>query len=98
MTFEHLEWQVIARRCLLSSCKKLTVRLGFAFFPERLLCPLLGILVVFLLKVLCFAGCSCFAAFFESLENHVLVCVHFKNSLVCLLVALGNLGCALGTF
>ena len=49
-------------------------------------------------KVLCFAGCNCFAAFFESLENHVLICVHFKNSLVCLPVALGNLGCALGTF
>ena len=49
MTFKRLEWQAIARRSLLSSCGKLTVRFGFVFFPERLLCPLLGTLVVFLL-------------------------------------------------
>lgn len=49
-------------------------------------------------KVLCFDGSSSLAAFFKSLENHVLICVHFKNSLVCLLVALGNLACALGAF
>lgn len=46
---KHLEWQVIARPRLLSSRGKLTVRFGFVFFPERLLCPLLGTLVVFLL-------------------------------------------------
>ena len=49
MTFKQLEWQVIARCHLLSSCEKLIVHFGFVFFPERLLCPLLGILVVLLL-------------------------------------------------
>ena len=49
MTFKQLEWQVIARYHLLSSYEKLIVHFGFVFFSERLLCPLLGILVVLLL-------------------------------------------------
>lgn len=50
------------------------------------------------LQVLWFAGSKCFAAFFGNLDTNVNACVHFLNSLVCLHMALGNLGLSLSTF